>query len=363
MNVLMAVAMAWAGAGAGETGEKVAIRTADGRFLRAAVDGTVRPDRLLPGDEEQFELRPGAAGHVSLKAANGRFLTAVDYDARRLRADSPRSAPADRETFQVVPVDGNRVALKARGYRDFLVFSAARGTLQPSADKPRPEEIVEIFRTGEIPEAMCTALAGLVRGIVAEELNGKPYDKVRSRKVERFVELPAPSLHDLRRTRSHRVLSMIEEYHVKAELDGQPEIQIARMPTLKGYRDSAVSLLMFSVKASVPAKGHVSYKIPGAVSVSTGFRATARLSLVGEVRTVKSGDRLSFSSPELRDARVELQGLHLSNDLLNAAREPIEDIVNHELRHNQERIRQQANKSLAKAMKSREFHNPLLRLL
>ena len=43
--------------------------------------------------------------------------------------------------------------------------------------------------------------------------------------------------------------------------------------------------------------------------------------------------------------------------------EPIEDIVNHELRHNQERIRRQANKSLAKAMKSREFHNPLLRFL
>ena len=183
------------------------------------------------------------------------------------------------------------------------------GALQPSADKPRPEETVEIFRAGEIPEAMCTALAGLVRGIVAEELSGKPYDKVRSRKVERFVELPAPTLHDLRRTKSHRVLSMIEEYHVKAEFDGQPEIQIARMPTLKGYRDSGVSLLMFSVKASVPAKGHVSYKIPGAVSVSTGFRAMAKLSLVGEVRTVKSGDRLSFSSPELREAHVELQGL------------------------------------------------------
>ena len=230
VNVLIAVATAWAGVAAAETGEKVALRTADGRFVRTAGDGTVRPDRFLPGDEERFELRPGDAGHVSLKAANGRFLTAVDHDARRLRADSPRSAPADRETFQVVPVEGNRVALKARGYRDFLVFSAARGALQPSADKPRPEEIVEIFRAGEI-------------------------------------------------------------------------------------------------------------------------------------RTEKSDDRLSLGSPELREAHVELQGLHLSNDLLDAAREPIEDIVNHELRHNQERIRQQANKSLAKAMKSREFHNPLLRFL
>ena len=363
VSVLIAVATAWAGATAAEKGEKAALRTADGRFLRTVGDGAVRPERFLPGDEEVFELRPGDGGHVSLKAANGRFLTAVDHDARLLRADSPRSTPTDRETFQVVPVEGNRVALKARGYRDFLVFSATRGALQPSADKPRPEETIEIFRLGEIPAAMCTALAGLVRGIVVEELGGKPYDKVRSRKVEKFIDLPAPTLHDPRRTKAHRVLSMIEEYHIRAELDGQPEIQIVRMPTLKGYRDTSVSLLMFSVKASISAKGRVSYKIPGAVGVSTGYRTVAKLSLVGEVRMVKSEDRLSLSSPERREAHIGLQALHLSNDLLNAAREPIEDLVNHELRHNEERIRQQANKSLAKAMKSREFHNPLLRFL
>src|SRR4030042_624801 len=90
----------------------------------------------------------------------------------------------------------------------------------------------------------------LGQGIVAEELRGKPNDKVRSRKVERFVDLPAPTLRDPRRTKSHRVLSMIEEYHVKAELDGQPEIRIARMPTLRGYRDPSVNLLLFEVKAS-----------------------------------------------------------------------------------------------------------------
>ena len=60
---------------------------------------------------------------------------------------------------------------------------------------------------------------------------------------------------------------------------------------------------------------------------------------------------------------VEFHGLKISNDLLNVAREPLEDLVNHELRRNEDRIRQQANKSLAKAVKSREFHHPLLRYL
>ena len=75
------------------------------------------------------------------------------------------------------------------------------------------------------------------------------------------------------------------------------------------------------------------------------------------------GDRLSLGSPEVGEMHVNLHGLRISNDLLNAAREPLEDLVNHELRRNEERIRQQANKSLAKAAKSREFHHPLLRFL
>jgi hypothetical protein len=348
-----------------EAAEKVALRTADGRFLRAVGNGAVRPERFLPGDDELFELLPHDGGTISLKASGGRLLTAEDRDARHLRADSPRAEPGDRETFQITAVEGNRVGLKARGYRELVVFSAsgAKGPASPPADKSRPEETVEIFRVGEIPAEICKMLSGTVQGIAAEELVGKPYDKVRSHKVERFWELPAPTLRDPGRTKRQRVLSMIEEYHIKAELEGQPEIEILRMPTLKGYRDSSVSLFMFNVKASLPIKGRLGYKVRGAVSVSTGYSAVVKLTLVGEIRAVKSGDRLSLNSPELRETHVELQRLRVSNDLLDVAHEPIEDLANHELRHNEERIRQQANKSLAKAVKSREFHSPLLRFL
>ncbi len=99
------------------------------------------------------------------------------------------------------------------------------------------------------------------------------------------------------------------------------------------------------------------------MGVSAGFRTVAKLSLIGEIRVEKSDDKLSLRSPELREMHVEFHGLKVSNDLLNVAREPLEDLVNHEIRRNEDRIRQQANKSLAKAVKSREFHHPLLRFL
>lgn len=352
---------------AGEGGAKVAMRLGDGRFLQAKKDGAIGPGRFLPGDEELFELQPRDGGSISLKAPGGRFFTSEDRDARRVRADSPRAEPGDRETFQVIAVDGNRVGLKARGYRSFVSFSPGdvRGAPASSvpSEKPRPEETLEIFYAGEVPATIRMALCAVVRSLVTEDLAGKAYDKVRSRKVERFVDLPAPTLRDPRRTRSHRVLSMIEEYHLRAELDGKPEIEITRLPTLKGYRDAGLSLMMFQAKATVPAKGRVGYKIPGAVGVSTGFSAEVRLDLIGELRLEKSGDKLSLGSPELREVHVGLQRLRVSNDLLDMARDPLEDLVNHELRRNEERIRQQANKSLAKAVQSREFHHPLLRLL
>jgi len=330
-------------------------------------DGHLKPDGILPTGESLFDLDTRAGGAISLKAARGGYVVAEDRDARRVRADSPRSEPGGRELFRVIAVEGNRVALKAQGSRSFAVFSANDAGRSPAAvappDKPRSQEIVEIFRVVEVPVSTCQLFSTAVRGIVGEELKGKPYDKVRSHKVERSVDLPAPTLRDPLRTKSHRVLSMVEEYHVRAELNGEPAIDIVRMFLLKGYRDPAVSLLMFEVKSRLPAKGRVGYKIPGLATVSAGYQTSVKLALIGEIRLETSDDRLSLASPEVREIHVALQGLRLSNDLLNSAREPLEDLVNHELRRNEERIRQQANKSLAKAVKAREFHHPLLLFL
>jgi hypothetical protein len=175
--------------------------------------------------------------------------------------------------------------------------------------------------------------------------------------------LPSPTRHDLLRTRRQQVLSVTEEYQIQARLDGPMQLEILHMPLLKGYQERGAARLMFVVQATIPVAGHVRWSIPDRLSASTGFRTAARLALTGEIRSQKSGDGISLSSPELLELRVELQQLDLSNDVLHTLRRPIEDLVNHELKKNEDRIRAQANKSLAKAFKSQQLEHPLLRYL
>ncbi len=357
--VLLAVPAA---AGAGQ---RVALKAGNGRFLRAADDGSVRADRLLPGEQETFELVPCEDDHFVLKARDGRFLTADGWDATRLRADSPRTEPGDRETFALVHVGENRVGMKARHFRDFVVFvgNSANRSDEDSQGGPGPGQTVEIFHVSEIPSWLCTGLATAIRGLVIEELAEEEYDKIRTKKKVKYIELPAPTLRNLRRKKRHRVLSMTEEYHLKARLDGAPSIRIARMPYLKGYFEPGFGLLTFDVQAAVPVSGRVRYKIPDALSASTGYQTVVWLSMLGEVRVEKSGDELSLSPPELVNLRVEIRGLDLSNDVLHVARRGIEDLANRELRHKNDHIRQKANKAISKAIQTTEFRHPLLRYL
>jgi len=345
----------------------VVLKLPGGRFLRATEEGSLRPQRRFPTEEETFELLKRDGGAIALRAPGGRLLTACGYDARTLRADSPRSEPGERETLVLVPLDGNRVGMKVRGLRDFILFAADAPQVPPAgpkpAEKPAAGEIVEIYEAAELPESIRSMLASAVQTLAAEELADKEYNRVRSHKREKFLDLPAPSKKDLLRTKPRRVWSVTEEYQVRARLDGPMEIEIRHMPYLKGYGQRDQARLMFVVHAGIPVRGHVRYAIPDALSVSTGFRTTARLELVGELAARKSGDELSLGPPGVLELHVELRRLDLSNDVLQAVREPIEELVNRELRHNEERIRSQANKSLAKAFQARQLHSPLLRYL
>ena len=156
---------------------------------------------------------------------------------------------------------------------------------------------------------------------------------------------------------------MTEEYHLKARLDGEPSIEITQMVYLKNRFGRGSGLLMFAVRAGVPVHGRVRYKIPGTLSASTGFRTVVELDVVGEVGAEKSGDEVSLSPPELLELRVRTHGLDLSNDVLQVVRRGIEDLINRELRRKNDRIRRQANKSLHKALQTRQFRHPLFRYL
>lgn len=329
--------------------DRIALRTTSGRFLRLAQNGFAA-DRLLPGDQEALELI-AEKGNVAVQASDGRLF-------------SISSAVPGGDRFRLVRIDGNRVALQRDG-GSFVVLdpTAGRGdSLQP-ADRPHPDQTVEIFHLGYVPETIRVELAGLLRREVVDELGNQPYEKTRTRKKRRFIELPAPTLHDLKRTKRRRVLSMDETYQVRVQLDGPPKIRVVEMPYLQGYYEPAAGSLMFQVQATLPLTGRVRYKIPDVLSASTGFRTTVEILATGQVRSDKSEKGVSLHVPELVDLSVSLRGLDVANDALNLVHDPLEDLINDELGEKQERIRDKANHSIRKAIEKGEFRIPLLQWL
>ena len=212
----------------------------------------------------------------------------------------------------------------------------------------------------ELPSILGTAVPAALRTLAVEELAGKQYDKTQTHKTEKYVDLPDPTLNDLKRKKRHKVISVTEEYRVAAQLDGEADIRIPAMPYLASYAKDGPGVILLAVEARLPVRGHVQYKQPDLVSASTGYRAAIQLSAVAEVRLERAGGDVKFSPPEVLDLSVSFARLDLSNDLLEAVHREIKKVINHELRHNEGRIRQQANHALQKAMSSREVRIPLL---
>jgi hypothetical protein len=344
-------------------GEKVVLRGPNGRFLRPDATGTVRADAQVPGAQETFELARQPDGLVTLTAPGGRFLHADPARGHALCADSPRTEPGDLEHFALVAVGDLGVGLRARGLREFARLDSTPLAAGRPSDTPRPEQTVAIYRIAELSADMLAGFSSGLRDLLVAELAGKQYDKTKRRTREQFLDLPAPTPKDILRTKRRRVLRWTEEQQVQARLDGTPQIEILRMPLLRSYPQRGQGLLMFAVRARVPAAGRVRYRVADLASASTSYQAMAAIDLVGEIRARRAGDELSLDAPELLELRVELHSLRLSNDVLSAVRSPICDLVNHELRDNQAEIRRKANRALAKAFEARQFQVPLLRYL
>jgi hypothetical protein len=282
--------------------EQVAVRVADGRFLRAGTSGTLRPGGLVPGPQETFELVARDKDRTTVRNSSGRLLT--------------------------------------------------------TADK------VEVYRVAELPGTLQSALAAGARGLLMQEVAGKEYDKVTSELKEKYIELPAPTFRDPRATKRHRILTVREETHLTAALDGPPELRVTAMPYLKGFDQAAGrGILMFAGEASLPVRGRVKYEVPGAIAAATGFRATVFVRVVGEIQAEKKDDEVSLGVPQLREVCVELRSLDIGNDLLHLARGQVRDAINREVEKNRQRIHDQANEALRKAVEPRQFRNPLLRFV
>jgi hypothetical protein len=342
--------------------EKIVLRTSAGRLLRGTDDGTLRAESFLPGDKDAWTVVARGKEQVALKAPGGRWLVAGGRDGRTPLLGDAKAEPGQRETFQLVPAGENRFALRPQGSTAPLVFDPAdaRAPDPKSPASPAPRETVEICRARDLPAVIGTLLPAALHTLAAAELAGKKYDKTQTHKTEKYVDLPDPRLTDLKHKKRHKVISVTEEDHVQAELDGPADIRIPAMPYLAGYEEGGPGVILLAVDARLPVRGHVQCKLPDVASASTGFRAAIELSAVAEVRVQRAGGDVKLSPPAVIELRVSISRLDLSNDVLEAVRRQIRDAINHELRHNEGRIRQQANHALEKAISSREVRIPLV---
>jgi hypothetical protein len=336
--------------------EKVALRAANGRFLHAADDGAIRATAFYPSEKETFELVSRGEKDVTLLGPGGRYLAPDPRDNHTPRLGAAGMPPSDRESLELVPAGGSRFILRARSSQTLLLFAPAP---EHPADRPRREE-VEIYRIRELPTVLQTALPAVIHTLAEEELVGKQYDKTQKHDTEKFVDLPAPTLKDPKRKKRVQVLGITEEYRVHAELDGQPDIRIPTMMFLSNYAEGGPGLILLAVDAHLPVRGRVEGKLGDLASGSTGYRLEVKLSAVAEVVAEHKGKDVKFGPPEVRDLDVSVPRIDLSNDLLEAARRQIRRVVNRELEHNRERIRESANRALQKAMAAHDVSVPLL---
>jgi len=361
-------------AGTGRADGPVVLRTHDGRFLRPGSDGTLQPGRRFPAEPETLQLFSDDHGRIALAHERGPVVPFGTAGARGLRvlvgdsswpqlANSPRQAGTPRAWLTLVPLEGNRVALREGDRGGLLRFTPAPQGPPIPKGSPDAGQSVEILRVAQIPEATRQMLARLIQSLVTSELDGKVHDKRRRRKREEYVTLPAPTIRDPRRTKRHRVLSTHEETHVRAQLDGKPEIEITHMPYLSGYKQPGEGSVLIVVRAVVPILGRVGYKVPGVLDVATNFRARVRLSVVAEIAARGDREAVVIQPPAVLDVEIRFLALDVSNDLLQSARKTIRDLLNEELERKEPRICQQANKAIRKAVDAQEFRLPLLRYL
>lgn len=353
--------------------EKVALRAASGRFLRAGDDGALRAASALVGEKETFELTSRGKDEIAVTGLGGRTVVLDARDRRTLRLGPPVPATGQQQSFQLVPAGTARFALRAgqlpggRGEALVVIDSSdTRPAAKVSTDPqklpaaPLPRETVEIFRVRPLPALLQNTLSGIVSTLAQQELAGKQYDQTRTEHTKKQIELPAPTLKDPKRKTKVQVLAMTEEYRLQAKLDGKPDIRIPAMLYLAAYADGGPGVVLIAVEAKLPVSGHVQAKIHDVGSAGTGYRAAIGLSAVAAIEVRRAGGDVTLGPCTVTDLHVSFARLDLSNDLLEAAHRPIRNFINRELHRNEQRLRQSANQSLQKAISSREVKIPLL---
>ena len=170
-----------------------------GRLLEPAENGTLRAGPFVPAAKQTFDLVCLAGQQVAVKGPGGSWLVADARDGSTPRLAAGAAEPGERETFELVRVAAGRTALRSRRSGALLVFGPAAGPRPPQAPAPAgavPPGTVEICKIRELSAMLQINLRALIGGLAVAELVGKQYDQTQTRKVEKYIRLPDPTLKE-----------------------------------------------------------------------------------------------------------------------------------------------------------------------
>ncbi len=144
-------------------GRRVALQTERGYYITTRPDGELRANANSAAERETFELVEIDADHLALRAANGRFVSADGGGGGELRAN--RERPRDWETFHIRPQGGGRIAFETE--RGYYLTAQIGGNATMRADRSSVGND-EIFRLVELDDS--------TYGDPRDDPHGHPHD-------------------------------------------------------------------------------------------------------------------------------------------------------------------------------------------
>jgi len=345
--------------------EPVTLRTSSGAFVRVAADGSLVADALTPQTECLLELTSEPGDQLVLKTRDGRWLLPHPKDPARLWAAKPAADPGAVGRLHLVAVDAQRLALRAAGQPGYVRFLGDDRPLPtfPLALPPSPSETIQIFRVSQSLQNLLPIFSATMGTLLSSELGAQEYNTVNVQKQEAFIDLPAPTWDNWGAKKRHQILGLEQRYRLTAQLHGTPEIGLTEMPVLRNFRRAESGTVLYTLTAQLPVRGRVEFEMPGLVYTPVAYRTLIALTITGEFPVERKDKQLTLGDPKVARLDVQLQKLDISNDVLQAVRVPIRDIINDEVRKSHDRIRREAERALRTAGQPLQFQSELVRCL
>lgn len=194
----------------------------------------------------------------------------------------------------------------------------------------------------DLPADFRNTLAGIIEGRLAQALDGKTFS---AEQTERYKK---------------GILSATGEYAAQVSFRSPKTDLNLTLPSIQLLRNP--DRLVFEVSLVAPLKGHASGRIKNVAKASSNFTATGRVTARVQVLLKLKGSTVT-ATPEVLDLDGQVKEVHFSNDLANAVRGDVQDLVNIILDLKETEVKHLLNDALAQATSEGKFSQDLLKLL